>query len=405
MTFSAAKFAGRCSTVTVIAVTTGLTLAGVVGQISSVPAQDVSNILQDVSAVRWQRIEISIPMNDQNMKAAGITTTQIEPDQGKADLTFPGTVSIPQHQLRIVSAPGGGLVETMLVSPDEQVTEGQAIAQIRSPDLVEAQRNYLAAVAEEALGADRLHRARVLVEGKALPERELRVAETAAATASARLDERRQILFLMGMDKEEFETLQANKIILDKIVVHSPVSGTVISRHAGTGEQIRSAAPLYIVGVLDPLWVNIQIPAHRLATISVGSGVSLSAYGLEGRIVRIGRTVDQATQSVIAVAEINNTGGRLRPGLALTATVHLKPADAALAGRNWSVPSTSVVRHRDQSWVFMRSADGFRARPVQVVNESAKTVAIRADFRAHDEVASRGVLALLSELVDADKED
>jgi RND family efflux transporter MFP subunit len=344
-------------------------------------------------------------MNDQSMKAAGIATTQIAPDRGNADLTFPGSVSIPQHQMRIVSAPSGGLIETMLVSPDETVTEGQPVAQISSPDLVEAQKNYLAAVAEDALASDRLHRAQVLVEGKALPERELRVAETSAATASARLDERRQILFLSGMGKEEFETLQANKIILNKMVVRSPVSGTVISRHAGTGEQIKSAAPLYIVGVLDPLWVNIQIPAHRLATISVGSAVSLPAYGLDGKIVRIGRTVDQATQSVIAVAEVNNTGGRLRPGLALTATIHLKPADAAVASRNWSVPSTSVVRHRDQSWVFMRSADGFRARPVQVINESARTIAIRADFRAHDEVASRGVLALLSELVDADKED
>jgi hypothetical protein len=32
-------------------------------------------------------------------------------------------------------------------------------------------------------------------------------------------------------------------------------------------------------------------------------------------------------------------------------------------------------------------------------------VAIRADFRSDDEIAARGVLALLSELVDADKED
>ena len=75
------------------------------------------------------------------------------------------------------------------------------------------------------------------------------------------------------------------------------------------------------------------------------------------------------------------------------------------SGMNWSVPSSSVVRHRDQSWVFMRSNDGFRARPVQVITESARNIAVRGEFRASDEVAARGVLALLSELVDADKED
>ena len=73
--------------------------------------------------------------------------------------------------------------------------------------------------------------------------------------------------------------------------------------------------------------------------------------------------------------------------------------------RTWSVPLSSVVRHRDQSWVFLRGTDGFRATPVQVLDESARNVSIRVDFKEGDEVATRGVLALLSELAEADKED
>ncbi|MBX9711256.1 MAG: efflux RND transporter periplasmic adaptor subunit [Xanthobacteraceae bacterium] len=353
----------------------------------------------------WQRVEIAIPMDDQGIRAAGIATIHVEPDQGRADLSFPGTVTIPQHQLRIVAAPAGGLVETMLVAPDEPVTIGQPVAQVRSPELVEAQKNYLGALSDEALTSDKLRRAQLLFEGKALPERELRVAESESSSAKSRLDERMQILFLMGIDKDDFETLRTTHTIVSALVVKSPVNGTVVSRHASAGEQVKSAAPLYTFGELDPLWVNIQIPAPRLATIEVGASVMLPAYGIEGRIIRIGRTVDQSTQSAIAVAEVNASDGRLRPGLALTANVRIQNGDVAGASKNWSVPSSSVVRHRDQSWVFMRSAEGFRAKPVQVINESARSVAIRADLRSSDEVASRGVLALLSELVDADKED
>ncbi len=353
----------------------------------------------------WPQGEIAIPMDDQGIRAAGISTVHIEPDQGRADLSFPGTVTIPQHQLRIVAAPAGGLVEAMLVAPDEPVTIGQPVAQVRSPELVEAQKNYLGALSDEALTADKLRRAKMLFEGKALPERELRVAESESISAKSRLDERIQILFLMGIGKEDFDTLRETRTIVSTLTVRSPVNGTVVNRNANSGEQVKSAAPLYTLGELDPLWVNIQIPAHRLATIAVGAPVSLPAYGIEGHIIRIGRTVDQSTQSAIAVAEVNSNGGRLRPGLALTANVRIQSGDGPSAGRNWSVPSSSVVRHRDQSWVFMRSADGFRAKPVQVITESARTVAIRADLRSSDEVASRGVLALLSELVDADKED
>lgn len=369
-------------------------------------AQQVAAVTDaSAKAASWQGVEIAIPMDEQGIRAAGIATIHVEPDQGKTDLGFPGTVTIPQHQLRIVAAPAGGLVETMLVAPDEPVTIGQPVAQVRSPDMVEAQKNYLGALSDEALTSDKLRRAQMLFDGKALPERELRVAESESSSAKSRLDERMQILFLMGIDREDFETLRTTHTIVSALTVKSPVNGTVVSRHVSAGEQVKAAAPLYTFGELDPLWVNIQIPAHRLATIEVGAPVTLPAYGIEGRIIRIGRTVDQSTQSAIAVAEVSSSEGRLRPGLALTANVRIQNGDVAGASKNWSVPSSSVVRHRDQSWVFMRSADGFRAKPVQVINESARTVAIRADFHSSDEVATRGVLALLSELVDADKED
>ena len=362
-------------------------------------------VSQDVSSANWRGVEIAIPMDDHGMKAAGISTIHVVPDDGKTELTFPGTVMIPQHQLRIVAAPAGGLVEKMLVSPDEPVTAGQPVAQVRSPDMVEAQRQYLSAISDETLAGDKLRRAKLLVEGKALPEKELRIAESESAIAKSRLDERKQLLFLMGMDQSDFDTLTTTRGIVSLLVVKSPINGTVVTRHISAGEQVKSATPLYTFGELDPLWVNIQIPSHRLANIAVGARVMLPAHGVEGHIIRIGRTIDQSTQSTIAVAEISAGGGRLQPGLAVSTTVRVEAPSIATASKNWSIPSTSVVRHRDQSWVFTRSADGFRARPVQVITESARNVAVRADFRPTDEVASRGVLALLSELVDADKEE
>jgi RND family efflux transporter MFP subunit len=371
---------------------------------SSAEAQDVPRA-DDVSSVHWRGLEVAIPMDDHSMKAAGISTIRVVPDEGRTELSFPATVVVPQQQLRIVAAPAGGLVEAMMVSPDEPVKAGQPVAQVRSPDMVEAQRQYLAAMSDETLAADKLRRAKLLVEGKALPEKELRVAETEAAIAKSRLDERKQLLFLMGMDQSDFDTLTITRGIVSLLVVKSPITGTVVTRHASTGEQVKTAAPLYTFGELDPLWVNIQIPSHRLSNISVGARVTLPAHGVEGRIIRIGRTIDQSTQSTIAVAEISAAGGRLRPGLAVSATVHVEAPPIASSGKNWSIPSTSIVRHRDQTWVFTKSTDGFRARPVEVIAESARNVAVRADFHATDEIASRGVLALLSELVDADKEE
>ena len=357
-----------------------------------------------VAATTAAPADILIPMDERNARAAGISTIRVAVDRGRNELSFPGTVIIPQQQIRIVAAPAGGIVETLLVSQDDNVTAGQVVALVRSPDIVEAQRNYLGALSDNTLAADKLRRAQLLFEGKATPERELRIAETEASIARAKLEERAQLLLLLGMSKEEFDTLQSTRAIASMLTLRAPIDGTVVTRHVGVGEQIKAAASILTLGVLAPLRINIQVPAQRLSAIAEGDAVAVPAYRVQGKVIRIGRTVDPATQSAIAVAEVD-PAGRLRPGLAVNAVIQVDQTAASDGGAVWSVPLTSVVRHRDQSWVFLRANGGFRAVPVQVVAEQQHTVTVRAGFTAQDEIAARGVLALLSELVDADKEN
>jgi len=344
--------------------------------------------------------DIALPIDQRGIRAAGISTLPIQRERGGTDLFLPGTVAIPQQQIRVVAAPAGGLVEFMALAADEPAEAGQAIARLRSPAIVEAQREFLAALSEEALSEDRLRRTQLLFDGKATPERELRVAQNQAAQAKARLDERTQILLLMDMSDADVETLRKTRRIFPGVTVYAPIAGTVVKRHTGPGERVDAAAPLYTLAELEPLWVNIQVPSARLTGIVLGAAVTLPAYGAKGRVIRIGRTVDPNTQSAIVVGEISSNNGTVRPGLAVDVTVHVGDVGTA----QWAVPATSVVRHRDRSWVFVRAPDGFRARPVQVIVETARLASIRGQFDESDQIAVRGVLSLLSELAEANKD-
>jgi len=345
--------------------------------------------------------EILLRFEERQIRAAGITSIAVEQERAEFELSLPGTVVIPPQQLYVVAAPTNGMVELMLVAADEQVEEGrQAIARLRSPELVEAQRQFLAAVADETLAVDRLRRAQFLFENKAMPERELRVAQTQAINAKFQLDERQQILRLMEMSEADIETVRTTRRLFPAVTIHAPIAGTVTKRHASSGERISAAAPIYSIAQLNPVWVNVQVPAARLAAIEESGTVSLPAYGVEGRIIRIARTVDAQTQSAIVVTEIDSNGGSVRPGLAVTAIIRIPNGSEA----QWSVPSTSVVRHNDRAWMFVRSTDGFIARPVNVVSESPGRASIRAKLSSSDRIADRGVLALLSELAAVDAE-
>ncbi|MEI8146324.1 MAG: efflux RND transporter periplasmic adaptor subunit, partial [Alphaproteobacteria bacterium] len=344
--------------------------------------------------------EVIIKMTERELRAAGIVTQTVEPERGATELTFPGNVVVPPQQLRVVAAPAAGLVEAMAVAVDEPVVAGQLLAHLRSPDIVEAQRQYIAALADDTLATDRLRRTEQLYSGRAIAERDLRIAQAEAANAASRLDERTQLLRLLGLSDQELTELKQSRRITSSIAVYAPIAGTILSRQASPGERVAAAAPLFTLAELDPVWINLQVPAARLGTLTTGSAVFLPAQRANGRIIRIGRSVEPQTQSVTAVAEVESAGGTVRPGLAVT--VNVRVAQSGMG--QWTVPGASVVRHRDRAWVFIRSGDGFRARPVQVVAESPRGASIRTELAATDQVAVRGILALVAELAETDRD-
>lgn len=339
---------------------------------------------------------LAIPLDERGQRAAGIATVPVEADASGLDVGFPGTVVVPPHQSSVIASPAAGMIETVLVAQDEPVKAGQVIALLRSPQVVEAQHLYLAALTDERLAADKLRRADALFKVKAMSEVQLVLAKGEHAHALARVDERLQILQLMGVAQADLDELRQSRKISSSIEIRAPRDGTVIERNVKQGTRVDAATPLFTIATLSPLWINIQVPTARMALVREGKAVTLPAQGARGRVIRVGRSIDPATQSIGVVAEIDTNGGSVRPGLATSVTVRV---DNDMRDR-WSVPIASVVRHRDRSWVFVQGESGFQARPVEVVSESVQRVSIKAELTAADRVAAQGVLALVAELAE-----
>jgi RND family efflux transporter MFP subunit len=341
--------------------------------------------------------EVSIPLREPDIEAAGIETKPIEKGSGADELVVPGVVAVPPQQLRMVASPAAGLVETLLVSPDEEVKEGAPIATLKSSELIEAQRAFLHAAAEAELAAEKLRRDEQLFKEHIIAERRLLVTRAEAAQARSVLDERRQLLVLDGLTEEAIETLRKSRKLGAALTVRAPISGVILSRHATVGDRLQASAPLVTIARLDPIWVNLQIPIGRAAGLERADHVLLPSLGVDGRLIRIGRTADPATQSVTGVAEFSLGKKAIRPGQAVQALLRLRGG-----GAQWRVPADAVVHHREKDWIFIRSADGFRAVSVTLVSETPEFASIRAPLKATDQVATRGMLTLLAELAAKD---
>lgn len=343
--------------------------------------------------------EVTLRLDERQLRTAGIDLARVEAETGPSEIALPGQVVVPPNQLRIVAAPATGLIEALFVAPDEQVRAGQAVARLRSTELVEAQRLFLEASTNAELGAEKLRRDEQLFRERVIAERRLIVTRAEARAAEAALDERTQMLGLLGMAEAEIAELKRGRRIRQALVVTSPMAGVVLGRAATPGERVAQAAPLLTVADLRTLWISIQVPLARAPALEDNARVLVPALGAEGFVLRVGRTADAATQSVSATAEMNRGVEALRPGQAVTVALQMRAAGQP----QWRVPAGAVVRHRERSWVFLRTATGFTARPVQVVNETAQFVSIRGELSPGDQVATRGMLSLLAELAEADQ--
>ncbi len=343
--------------------------------------------------------DVPIRIEERQLRPAGIELGRAEAESGSAEIMLPGQVAVPPQQLRVVAAPAAGMIEALFVAPDERVREGQTVARIRSTELVEAQRLFLQAVTAAGLAQESLRRDEQLFRERVIAERRLLVTRAESQAAAAALDERQQMLTLLGMHPADVEELRTTRRISPTLSIAAPMAGVVLDRGAVPGERVAQAAPLMTIAELRPLWVNLQVPITRANALAPNARVLLPAQGAEGFILRVGRSADAATQSVIAVAEVHAGAEALRPGQAVTAAVQLT---ANGAGAQWRVPAGAVIRHRERSWIFVRTPDGFLARPVTVLNETAQFTSIRAELRAGEQLAVRGILALLAILAEAD---
>jgi len=341
--------------------------------------------------VRAQEIAVTAAQ----IKALGITVVRPEP-QAKSEIAgLAAEVMVPNSQLHVVSTPLAGLVDSVLVAVDEPVKRGQLLAQLQSSALAEAQRGYLQASTQRELARANLDRDQKLAAEGLIPESRLLSTKAGHVEAAALLAERRHALKLAGMSDAAIAGMQSGAAITSAVALRAPVDGVVIAQMAQAGQRLEAYTPVYKVARLDPLWLEIQVPLARAAGIREGAAVRVPSVDAAGRIISVGRSVTPESQTVMLGALITTNAPRLRPGQYVEAAV----AAADGTAKQWRVPNAALLRHETRVLVLARTAKGFRAVPVTVLNEGPTSAVVSGALQDVREIALGGLAALKGQLL------
>ncbi len=330
-----------------------------------------------------------IPIRPEQRDALGIRTTTVETAARSWGPSFPASVRLPNDQLMVVTAPLEGLIARMEVATGQTVNQGQPLALIQSPQLVEAQQRYLEALSRLELARTSLERDRQLHEEGIISERRFLETRAHFNQAQAAADQHRQVLKLAGMDETALQTLEQQQRLSAELWVRAPMEGQVLEQLATAGQRVEIASPLYHIGQLNPLWLEIQVPLERLSAISPGMTVRVKQHAVQGHILTIGSTVHGESQSVQVRAEIPNPDHALRPGQ----FVEVQWAGIR-TGTAWRIPRQALIRIQDAAWILVARTGGFMPLPVSVLAEETNTLVIEGELKAGDQVAISGTAAL-----------
>lgn len=142
------------------------------------------------------------------------------------------------------------------------------------------------------------------------------------------------------------------EVLLKKLTVTAPFSGTVGFRTVSVGAYLTAGATLVQLDKVDRLQVSFSIPELEQARIAVGQEVEVSADALPAEtftatISAIAPSIDVNGRALQIRADLENTALTLRPGLLVRITVKGPPRHAVL------VPESAIVQRGESAFVYL----------------------------------------------------
>jgi cobalt-zinc-cadmium efflux system membrane fusion protein len=321
---------------------------------------------------------------------AGIKVAIADKAQLKPLVNVVGTVTYDPEHVAAVGTRLRGLVRKLVRIEGDTVKEGDALAEIESAELGEAQASVAMLSAQKKASELNAARERDLSGRKLSTAREHELAEALLGEHQAMLTAAQQkVVALGGGQGGRFGVY----------VLRAPLAGTVVERNVSPGQSVEDHLVAYRVANLDHLWIELAVFEKNLAAIHKGDAVEVRPLAdqeqvLEGTVAYVGDEIERTTRSASVRVKVDNRPRKLRPGQSVTAGIRTSgPARDAIL-----VPREAITFVDGKPTVFVAEGDD-RVVPTPVAlgasdGERQEITGIPAGSR----IVVEGVFALKSEL-------
>jgi len=310
-------------------------------------------------------------------------------------LRLTGAVAYNSFETTPVITQIGGPVARILVSPGEEVSAGQPMLYVSSPDYAQLRTNFMKARDAYQLALKLYTRSQVLYERGARALADLEQAEATRNQAQADLQAADQALQVLGLNPEQV----VKNPVSPEIAVFAPIAGVVVERLASPGQVLQAGATqVFTISNMNTVWVLANVYEHDLGFVHLGDAVQIQtdAYAttFHGKISFISPALDATSRTLQVRIETKNPGGKLKKDQYVTAIVQAGVIPNAL-----TVPDAAILRTAEnEPFVYVvedpAKPNEFSQRMVSVGESLNGRTQILSGLQPGEKVAADGSLFL-----------
>jgi membrane fusion protein, heavy metal efflux system len=340
-----------------------------------------------------------------------------------------GEIAYDQTSTARLSARLGGTVFGVYKKVGDSVKKGDILALVDAAEVGKAKSEFMKALLDVRLRADRMTRLEQAYQEGALALRTLSDESAALGEARIRLTTAQEGLTNLGLavdvaslkdvpqeklaDSLRFlgltgpvvATLDPRKTTGNLLTVTAPFDGVVVSRQLVTGEMVDHAKTVFVIADVRQMCLSLDVRLEDANLVALGQEVRFQPNGnseARGKITWISTEADHKTRTVKVRASLENGDGRLRANTFGSGKIILREESKAIV-----VPTSAVhwegcchiVFVRDKNFLDNNAPKVFHVRTVRLGARDDKQTEIIAGVLPGEVVATRGSAIMRAELL------
>ncbi|WP_286271459.1 efflux RND transporter periplasmic adaptor subunit [Thalassotalea hakodatensis] len=256
----------------------------------------------------------------------GVRTEPVALKTMHSEISTVGYVQYDENALVHIHPRVDGWIEKLYVkTAGDPVEKGQSLYTLYSPQLVNAQEEFLIAL--------KRNNKSIIIAAK-------------------------ERLTALQLSAEFIKTLEKTGKVKQHVTFYSPQAGVVDDLQIREGFYVQPGNTLLSIGKLDQVWVEAEVFERDIALIKQGLDVTMTLDSLPGKkwtgmVDYVYPTLNSETRTLRVRLKFNNPEHQLKPNMFAQVTIHANPTNRAIL-----VPTEAVIRTGKQDRVVLALGEG-----------------------------------------------